>query len=477
MPEPRRRRDGRGITAHPAVATAMRVAGHRYGAGVIVLVAALAIYGIAEISRPDPARTPAGGTAPVDAGLLACPESGGGRVGVVSAGTGAGESQVGALNGGALGKVGAGGVWSADGVKKGGVVVRSTGGAAVGLAADVTVRGKNGIGGMRCGAPATEHWFMTPGAGDGKIDLYLTNIDDREASVDVIAVSDTGSLDTPDGRALQVEPHSTRIVSMGRSADGLGLLAADSHMLGIKVSSTSGRVVAGVKADLGDKGFDWAPESVAPATTVVLPGVPGGSGRRTLYVDVPGENDARVKVQAVTASGTFVPEGQDVLDAPAQTVTPLDLEDALVGKPAALILTSDRPIVAGFQSGGDDVSLGAGAEPLTGAATLADAREGSSLLLTATTGPAKVRVTPLTKTGRGEPREFDVQGGRTLEIPQDSDGLIVEPVSGTVYGARVITIKGGKKGKERFVTVQPLTPTPLAYRLPPVADSLTAIVR
>ncbi|WP_460366621.1 DUF5719 family protein, partial [Actinocorallia lasiicapitis] len=406
--------------------------------------------------------------------VVACPEVGGGRIGVVSAGEAKGEGVVRDGKEAAVGKAAAGSAWSGSVPKRGGLVVRAEGGAAAGLAVDTTLKTKQGVGGARCGAPGTEHWFVTPGAGSGKIDLHLANVDDRDASVDVIAISDAGRIDTPDGHTFTVDAHENRVIHLDKNGDGLGLPAVDSRMLAIKVVATSGRVAAAVKVDLGAKGYDWAPASAAPARTVILPGLPGGSGARTLFVAVPGEADARVKIQAVTAGGVFVPEGQDVLDAPAETVTPVDLESALVGKPAALVLTADRPIVAGFQAGGDDVSLGAGAAPLTGPTTLADAREGSTLLLTAPEGPARVRVTPVTSAGRGKPQEHELGAQRTLEIPQDSDALIVEPLQGTVYGARVVSLKSGK---DRFVTVQPLTPTPVTLRLPPVADSLTAITR
>ncbi|MEO5878273.1 MAG: DUF5719 family protein, partial [Streptosporangiaceae bacterium] len=425
-----------------------------------------------------PARPAAvtGPVVPVNAAVLACPAPVNARVGALAGPAGGGQAVVADLKSGrALATLGTPGVtWSATPAARtvgGAVVIRAGGGLAGGFAAEQTTRTRKYLAGVRCAEPQIDHWFLGPGPGAATVDLLVTNVDDVAASVDVTALSNDGSLDTTDGRGLEVAPRSTRTIKVGRSADGLGVLAAQSETVALHVSVTTGRVAAAVREDLGGKGVDWVPVTTAPATRVVLPGIPGGNGSRTLMVGVPGETDAHVKVQVITASGAFAPEGQDTIEAPATTVSTADLEGGLSGKAGAVLLTSDQPIVAGFVATGDDVSFGAATLPLTGGGGSADARDGSSLVLTAPQAAARVRVTPVTAQGAGTPADVEVGAGRTLEVPQSQDGVLIQPLpgSGPVHAARVMLAKAGD---DRLVTVLPIVSSPGTVRLPPVLDSL-----
>jgi hypothetical protein len=249
------------------------------------------------------------------------------------------------------------------------------------------------------------------------------------------------------------------------------------------VRATTGRVAASVRIRTG-KGVDWAPLAPPPTTSLVVPGIPGGGGSRRLLVAVPGEFDARVNVQAITANGAFAPQGQDTLDAPAQTVSPLDLDHALAGKVAAVRLTSDRPITAGFSAqAGPDVAYGAAAPPLgTTGGVVADNRSGSSsVLLTAPKEPAVVRIQAVTGQGAvGAPQTVRVAGGRTLEVRVGEPagpaakgfGIMItpRPGAGPVYAARLLRGKGGQ------LSVLPVVPAITTVLMPPVANSLTAVV-
>jgi hypothetical protein len=204
-----------------------------------------------------------------------------------------------------------------------------------------------------------------------------------------------------------------------------------------------------------------------------------------LLVAVPGDVDARIKVQVITSAGAFAPQGQDTLDAPAGTVTPVDLEGALSGKAAAVRLVADQPILAGFTvQQGDDVAYGAATLPLgdggSGAGgAVADNRDVSSVLLTAPDGPATVKLVTLTGEGAaGNPYIAKVDGARTLEVrlaaPAGSTGefgvmVVPQPGSGPVYASRVLTMS-------RLITIVPVVPAPTTVRFPPVADSLTSLI-
>jgi hypothetical protein len=251
------------------------------------------------------------------------------------------------------------------------------------------------------------------------------------------------------------------------------------------VRVTTGRVAAAVRAHVGDrKGADWLPAAAPPATEVVVPGVPGGSGRRRLLVAVPGDADARIRMWVMTPEGSFAPEGRDTLDAPAQTVTPVDLERALSGKPGAVRLSSDRPIAVGFTAQlRADVAYGSATLPLGPGGVVADNRAGTVLLLTAPAGAATVRVAAVGGQGAaGTPQNVEIAAGRTVEVPvpvpaggQNGFGVFVTPQagSGPVHGARVLF---AGKGDGRLFTVLPVVSAPLSVERPPVGDSLTSVI-
>jgi hypothetical protein len=454
-----------------------KIIGNRYGVAALILLAALALYGVAGFSRPSRPAAQTGRVVPVDSAALACPDAAKARVGAIAGPVKGGQAVVSDLKSGrALSTLATPGVtWSSSPADVDAVVIRADGGIAGGLVAEQTTRTKTSLAGVRCTEPRTDQWFVAPGPAAGTVDLLVTNVDDVAASVDVTALSNDGSLDTTDGRGLQVGPNSTRTIKVGRSDDGLKSLAASAEMIALRVTATTGRVAAAVHEDLGKKGADWVPVTAAPSTRVVLPGVPAGNGDRTLVVAVPGETDARIKVQIVTASGAFAPEGQDTIDAPATTVSTADLEGGFSGKAGAVVLTSDQPIVAGFVAAGDDVSFGAATAPLTEGGGLADTRDGSTLVLTAPEAAAKVRVTPMTDKGPGTPIEVQVAAGRSLEVPQSQDGALIQPLpgSGPVYGARVMLAKAGD---DRLLTILPIVATPGTVRLPPVLGSLGFLI-
>ncbi|TYK53485.1 DUF5719 family protein [Actinomadura decatromicini] len=471
----------------------LRLFGMRYASAALMLVAVAALYGAAAYSRPGEAAEK-GGRAPVTSAVLVCPGHEGGRLAVQSAGEqrGAGRADMAPTKGGsALATMTSPGQgWGKDTTSgDDSYTLRATGALAAGLEAEQTTdRGSGddrGLAGARCAAPATDTWFIGPGpdAAD-QVVLYLTNVDSQPASVDLAALSGEGPLDTVEGRGTRVDPYTTKVVRIGESDEGLGSIVKSAADLALRVRTTSGRIAASLRVRAGKgKGVEWVPASPAPAASVIVPGLPGGTGARRLLVSVPGDADAQVRVQVVTKDGTFVPAGQDVLDAPAKTVTSLALDGALSGRAAAVRLVSDRPVLAGFAAErGADVAYGAAAAPLgaAGPGIVADNRFDSTLVLSAPAGAATVQVTTVNAQGRSGPQEIGVPAGHTVEsklaAPSGggSFGVIVTPKagSGPVYAARTLS-KG--KGDEFLFTVLPIVPAVTTIDLPGTADSQSAL--
>ncbi|MFG2002397.1 DUF5719 family protein [Spirillospora sp. NPDC048911] len=481
----------------------LRLLGSRYATAGLVLVALLALYGAATLSRPDERTRAAAKSveAPVTSAFLVCPWGGeDGRMSLLTppkdsaGGTSGGRVDViQTTDGKAIASVPTAGTFLAEDVrraKNGSYTVRGGGGLAAGLEAERTVYWGSGpdrgLAGTRCARPGTDLWFLGPGPDAAeRVDLYLTNVDAQPASVDVTAMSGEGPLDTVDGHGTPVEPYSTKVIRIGASAEGLGDIVKAARDLALHVRAATGRVAASVRVRIGKKkGIEWMPLSPAPATSLVVPGVPGGGGRRQLLVGVPGEQDARIRIQVITASGAFAPQGQDVLDAPAETVTPFDLDRALSGKAAAVRLVSDRPIVAGLSAQrGADVALGTATLPLGASGGLVtDNRFSAYVQLTAPAAAATVRVTSVDAQGQGTPKDVPIGAGRTVEIklaaPRPGDAgygtlIVPRPGSGPVHAARTLSTGKGDKG---LFTIMPIGPALGTVTLPPVGDSQTALI-
>ncbi|REE98438.1 DUF5719 family protein [Thermomonospora umbrina] len=470
----------------------VQVLRYRYATAALVLLAVLALYGVAALSRPSgEAAVGVGRRIPVSSAVLACPGTRDGRVSALAPVTsrGAGRADVSSMaDGQTLASLTRPGLpWSRD-VEDApdAYMVKAQGAPAAGLAAErTTYVGKGddrGLAATRCAAPGNDLRFIGPGPLDAdRIDVYLTNLDAQPATVDITALSGEGPLDTADGRGILVGPHGTRIVRLGDTPDGMGEIVTTSQLLALRVRTTTGRVAAAVRVRVAEeKGVDWLPVAGAPAATLTVPGIPSGPGGRRLLVAVPGQDDARVMIQVMTPTGAFAPEGRDTMDVPAGTVMPLDLEHALGGKAAAVLLVANRPIVAGFAAErGDDVAYGVATHPLTRAGgVVADNRFNSSLLLTAPGNAATVRVTTIGAQGTpGRPQDVRIAAGRTIEVeptppPGDADegfGLLVVPLpgSGPVHAARVMAT--GRD--DRLFTVLPIAPAVTTLDLPPVVDS------
>jgi hypothetical protein len=480
----------------------VRLVRNRYAIAALVLLAVTALYGAASISRPDgtAAGKAAGVEDPIASAVLVCPGGEAARLSLQGASPGLlrknsrapGRADVVQTSDGLpVGSLATpGGTWTKDQDKaEHSYTVRASGALAAGLEAGQTThnpKGDNrGLAGLSCVRPGTDLWFLGPGpVSADRIDVHLTNVDGQPAAVDITALSGEGPLDTPDGRGTPVPPYGTKVVSIGNSPEGLGEVVKSAADLSLRVRATTGRVAASVRVRIGKgKGIEWLAPAPAPSTSLIVPGVPGGEGGRRLLVAVPGQEDAGIKVQVITDAGTFAPQGQDVLDAPAGTVSVLDL-DRGVSRPAAVRLLSDRPIVAGFGAErGADIAYGTATPALTGGdfAVVPDNRFDTRLSLTAPSGEAAVRITPVGPRGPGTPSDMKVPTDRTVELKppvplggEKGYALFVapRPGSGPVHAVR--TLSTGK-GDTALFTILPLSPAPTTVRLPPAGETATVL--
>ncbi|MCP2335319.1 DUF5719 family protein [Actinomadura rupiterrae] len=453
---------------------------NRYVVAATVPVALAALYGTATVTRPGEPHAGKPVQQAIRSAVLACPGGEAGRVAVQTASVPHARGRV-SIEGPRPALITSPGQhWTADiGPRaKAPVIVRADGDLAAGLSARWTTlwpHGRDrGAAATRCVQPGFDQWFLGPGPLAAEdLQLVLTNVDGTPASVDLTALSGEGPLDTLDGQGVAVAPHSSRVVRIGASKEGLGAVVQAARDLALRVRATSGRVAAALRVRVSPgHGIDWEPVSSAPAKSLVLPGVPSGPGDRRLLVAVPGEQGARIRVRLVGPDGTVPLKGQDGASGQPRTVATFDLHPTLAGRPAAVLVDSDKPVVAGFTATrGADVAFGTSSAPLgpgTGPGEVPDARLGGGLVLTALTRTVTVTLTPV---GGGEPRTMAVPAGRTIEtsyfLPGTrglaATGLRIEP-DGPLYAGSTLVTSG-------LVTAEPVPPSPLVQLLPPAHDT------
>ncbi len=365
------------------------------------------------------------------------------------------------------------------GAARGGVMIQASGSMAQGLEAEQTSAG--GLATAECQGPGTDFWFVGPGQKSvADIQLYLMNTDAQAADATVSVLTDSGPIIGSTDAGIEVPPHGLVLQSLAKLLKG-------SRVVALNVTTSVGRVVAALleTSGAGEAGA-WLPVAQPPATTQVLPGLPGTPGGRELYVAVPGSGNAEIKVTAVTARGSYQPTGGSGIDLPGGSAVAVSLP-SLGGIPAAIVISSSVPVTASMSAPGGAAgapgAFTAAATPLQEQGVIAGnpASGGSSeLVLSAPQGAARVQVAELTATGQATETFGTVQLGAghtavvSLPVPRQAGrsspfAVVITPLagSGPVYAGRVVSSNG---------TVRSILPVASALTwvpLPAVNNSVT----
>ncbi|WP_370013183.1 DUF5719 family protein [Nocardiopsis sp. LDBS0036] len=394
--------------------------------------------------------------------------------------------------------------------------VRAEGSLASGLDTAQTTLSDGSATEVRCLEPSVGTWFALPG-GDGiegmrldALTVHLANPEDSRATVSVDVYTEGGPSSSEESRGIAL-PAGT-----ATELDLTGLVGGTSAV-GVHVRTSTGRVAASLLAEHSSGTADWVPPTAAPAREHVIPGVPGGDGRRRLHVAAPGDEPVQVRVYTVTPApeaGTDETREEDgeaqgaTADDPLTFSVPpaasawLSLETVLAGEPGAVVVRADAPVVAGVAAEavtgeGDDVEVVEAAHtsavpplgfPLDTTAVLPDVPEGADteLLLTAVGGDATLMATPIgADATQGDAVRVRVAAGTTTVFggddgwqappgtaPEDGYAVRLEVLDGSepVHVARVLRGGGGGLG------VLPVTPAPVRIELPVVRDSMVGAV-
>ncbi len=365
--------------------------------------------------------------------------------------------------------VGAGAVSKAEVARSAGPIrADAYGPLAAGVAAELLARidaGQGrGLAETRCAVAAPDTWFVGGSTTVGSsASLLLVNPDEVVATADVSLMTAAGPVAPRSARGVEVP-------ARGSVRMALESLAPNVPALATHVAVTAGRLTATMleRRHLASLalGVDYVAPTAAPARAAVVPGLLAGPGARSVLLAVPGPDDASVELRVVTTDGSFVPAALNAVRVRAGTVVPVDLAKVLAGRPAAVVVSSDVPVLAGgFSAQGDAVTheaefaWTAATPPLGGAALLPDNRvrgaQRSVLLLTAPEASATVSLTGLSagpQAGPG-PIMIRVPAGRTiavplqvLRVPGGEFALVVTPMpgSGPIYGSRQLSEQRGR---------------------------------
>jgi hypothetical protein len=366
---------------------------------------------------------------------------------------------------------------------RGGVVVQAVGAMAQGL--DAEQLSPAGQPTARCQAPGSDFWFVSPSAPTWHLQLYLINTDSQPADADVSIQTDSGPLlGSPDSGVL-VPPHSMVVQTLDK-------LVHAARAVSLHVTTSVGRVVAAVRetSKWARPGI-WLPVAQPAATHQVLAGLAGAKGTAELYVAVPGNAAAQVKVTAITPRGSYQPTGGNGISLLGHLTTGIAIP-SLGGIPASIRVSANVPVTAVLEvPGGPDGAPGAligGSDPIQGQGVVAASPVGhdvaTELVLSAPGRAATVRIGQApagsTLTGQaGQVVQVPARSSVVVEIKSPrrsaraSDTAIVltpQAGSGPVYAAR-IAIAGGT-----VQAILPVVSSPTQISLPYVQGSLITIL-
>jgi hypothetical protein len=337
-----------------------------------------------------------------------------------------------------------------------------------------------------CLSPAGDWWFA---GADGEVGfddtLLLANPADGLANVAVSAWGALGPLRVSGLDSLTVPPRG--FVGLKVSA-----FAPNAQHVAIHVRVQSGSVVAALvdRRIRGNHpaGTEWIPPTSAPATGFVVAGLPSGPGSRHLLLANPGTRDATVGLRVMTRTGNFEPAGRQSIVVPAGRGADVDLSAAVAEEPAAVVGTSDQPIVAEARMTAhergrfEETAWLPATAPLSGPAGLAASTppfgQTAYLVLAAPRSAVRVRIAEPT----GPSAVVTVPAGRTLRVDLPValhvaavGALALVPLDdGPVYAARVLYAEGSHGPLLTTETPQ-LLPAPIT--LPPVVEDPRAASR
>ncbi len=200
------------------------------------------------------------------------------------------------------------------------MVIHATGAMARGLTGLVSIKATSGaaegLQSQTCTAPSNDSWFVGGGAGVGRSSaLVLSNPSSAPSTVDLTVYGAKGASQPSVGQGITVPGRAS-----GERRDGHPHpRRARDRRRGPQPLRAASRRCSSTTRSSGSNpgGVDGVPPAAAPATSVVVPGIPGDAdARRALALVVPGSSDAVVRVRVSTNQGLLSPPYLSAVEVP-----------------------------------------------------------------------------------------------------------------------------------------------------------------
>jgi hypothetical protein len=303
-------------------------------------------------------------------------------------------------------------------------------------------------GGALCSGPASSQWFVGASADiTTKGRLIVVNSGLSEAVVDLNVFTENGKQPL---RTLNVPSKNYLVIPVDSLAPG-------DKTLTVNVLPRSGRINSFLIDEQGKGlralGGDLVNPINAPSRTLVIPAIPNQGNRagqartpaHVLRLLTPGEVDASVTVELLSADGVFIPVGLNSRTISAGLVTELRFSPKISSTAFALKITSTEPVVAAVQStvvsnGRRDFTWSTPAPELT-AFTMAVTGLSPLVVFAGTEINVAVDVTLVNgKVSRNTIKGSDVA---TWRVPDSARSFTITKVGEQIYaGALVSSVNG-----------------------------------
>lgn len=211
----------------------------------------------------------------------------------------------------------------------------------------------NWAGGAICSGPASSQWFVGASADiTTKGRLIIVNSGLSDAVVDVNVFTENGKQPL---RTLNVPSKNSLVIPVDSLAPG-------DKTLTVNVVPRSGRINSFMIDEQGKGlralGGDLVNPTTSPSKTVVIPAIPnqgkkpgqGAAPVHVLRVLTPGDVDASVTVELLSADGVFIPVGLNSRSISAGLVTEFTFSPKISSSAFAIKITSTEPVVAAVES-------------------------------------------------------------------------------------------------------------------------------
>lgn len=208
-------------------------------------------------------------------------------------------------------------------------------------------------GGTLCAVPTSSQWFVGASADiTTKGRLIVVNSGLSEAVVDVNVFTENGKQPL---RTLNVPSKNYLVIPVDSLAPG-------DRTLTVNVLPRSGRINSFMIDEQGKGlralGGDFINPINSPSRTLVIPAIPnqgkkpgqGAAAVHVLRLLTPGEVDASVTVELLSADGVFIPVGLNSRNISAGLVTEFTFSPKISSSAFALKISSTEPVVAAVES-------------------------------------------------------------------------------------------------------------------------------